>query len=116
MTLATTKAVPTHNHELTDVGTLSVFFAVAYFSHGIATQFGLIAQPIQYFMMKGLNLTAAQISSYLAVMMLPWVLKPLVGMVCDFVPLFGYRRKSYVIVANLLTALAYFVMVWTNAL
>jgi len=71
---------------------LTLLFAVAYVSHGIATQFGLIAQPLQYFMMKGLLLTAAQVSSCMAIMMLPWTLKPIWGVFCDVVPLFGYRR------------------------
>jgi MFS family permease len=95
---------------------LTLFFAIAYVSHGIATQFGLISQPLQYFMMKELHLTAAQVSSYLAIMMLPWVLKPFYGLVCDFVPLFGYRRKSYLIAANALTAIAFAVMACSSSL
>lgn len=95
---------------------LTWLFAIAYISHGIATQFGLISQPLQYFMMKGLHLTAAQVSSYLAIMMLPWVFKPFYGVICDFVPLFGYRRKSYLIAANTLTAIAFVVMACTSSL
>lgn len=96
--------------------TLRVFFAIAYMATGIAAQFGLISQPLQYFMMKGLHLTAAQVSSYLAIMMLPWVLKPFYGLICDFIPLFGYRRKSYLCAANLLTATACGVIAFTDSL
>ncbi|MBX9693727.1 MAG: MFS transporter [Cyanobacteria bacterium] len=95
---------------------LTVLFAVAYLSHGIATQFGLVSQPLQYFMMKGLNLTAAQVSSYLAVMMLPWVLKPFYGLVCDFFPLLGYRRRSYAIAFNAITIIAFIVMASASSL
>lgn len=89
---------------------LALFFAVAYIAQGFATQWGLIAQPLQFFMMKGLNMSAAQVSSCLALMMLPWVAKPLYGFVCDFVPFFGYRRKSYLIAACLMSASAFAVM------
>ncbi len=94
-----------------------VFFAIVYFSHGISCgQFGLIAQPIQFFMMKGLDLNAAQVSSYMAVMMLPWVIKPVYGLLCDFVPLFGFRRKSYVVLGNAVTALGFAVIALTSSL
>ncbi len=95
---------------------LTLLFAVAYLSHGIATQFGLVSQPLQYFMMKGLNLTAAQVSGYLAIMMLPWVLKPFYGLVCDFFPLAGYRRRSYAIAFNALTVAAFIVMAFASSL
>lgn len=89
---------------------LPVVFALSYLATGIAAQFGLVSQPLQYFMLKELNLTAAQISSYLAIMMLPWVLKPFYGIICDFVPLLGYRRKSYLALANLIAGVAFVVM------
>lgn len=96
---------------------LVVFFAIVYFSHGISCgQFGLIAQPLQFFMMKGLSLNAAQVSSCMAVMMLPWVVKPVYGLFCDFVPLFGYCRKSYVVLGNAIAMLGFLVIAFTSAL
>lgn len=95
---------------------MPVFFAITYVATGIAAQFGLISQPLQYFMMKGLHLTAAQVSSYLAIMMLPWALKPFYGLICDFIPFLGYRRKSYLCAANLLTAIACGVIAFTDSL
>ena len=35
-----------------------------------------------------------QVTAFLTVFNLPWIIKPLYGMVSDFVPLFGYRRKE----------------------
>ena len=35
---------------------LTLLFIAAYVAHGLSTQFGLIAQPLQFFMMKGLSL------------------------------------------------------------
>ncbi|RTL45433.1 MAG: MFS transporter [Candidatus Melainabacteria bacterium] len=94
-----------------------VFFAIVYFSHGISCgQFGLIAQPLQFFMMTGLKLNAAQVSSCMAVMMLPWVIKPVYGLFCDFVPFFGYRRKSYVVMGNAVAMLGFLVISFASTL
>lgn len=96
----------TSNQAKSVPGRLSAFFAITYISHGIASQFGIISQPLQFFMKDGLHLNAAQVSSYLALMMLPWVLKPFYGVICDFVPFWGYRRKSYLWLANAVAASA----------
>lgn len=95
---------------------LAVFFVIAYIGHGISAQFGLIAQPLNYYLMRGLGMSAAQVSAALAVMMVPWMLKPVYGLVCDLVPLFGYRRKSYLVAVNLLCAGAFATMLWAEAL
>ena len=36
----------------------------------------------------------------LTIFNLPWIIKPVYGLISDFVPLFGYRRKSYLLIAN----------------
>lgn len=96
---------------------LVLFFAFVYLAHGFSCgQFGVFAQPIQFFLKDGLRLTAAQVSSYMAVMMLPWVIKPVYGMLCDFVPLFGFRRKSYIIIGNLIAALAFAIIAMTSSM
>jgi predicted MFS family arabinose efflux permease len=41
---------------------------------------------------------------------LPWYFKPLVGIVQDAFPLFGTRRRSYMLVAGVLTAAAWLVL------
>jgi predicted MFS family arabinose efflux permease len=104
------------NPAVSNAGNMTVFFAMAYITQGIATQFGIVYQPLQYFMMKGLHLNAGQVSSYLAVMMFPWVMKPFYGMVCDLFPLFGYRRKSYFCVVSLLAAGAFSLMTRADSL
>ncbi len=95
---------------------LVLFFAVAYIAHGISAQFGLINQPLQYYLMHGLGMSAAQISAALAIMLVPWMLKPVYGLICDFLPLFGYRRKSYLVLVNLTAAAAYVIMISADSL
>lgn len=79
-----------------------IYFALAYLAQGISSQFGLISQPSQFFMMKKLGFDAANVSFVMALMMLPWVLKPAYGLLSDAVPIFGYRRKSYIIIAHVI--------------
>ena len=73
---------------------LVVLFGLAYFAQGLGQSGGLIYQPLNYYLKSGLGLNPAEVSEYLAILTLPWVIKPLYGLVSDYLPLFGYRRKS----------------------
>jgi MFS family permease len=81
-----------------------------YFVQGIGEPSdGLLAQPMMG-LMKSWQLSPEQIATFSAMLGLPWALKPLYGLLTDFVPLFGYRRKSYLIAANLVATLGFLVM------
>ncbi|KAI3982372.1 hypothetical protein MKX01_041210, partial [Papaver californicum] len=41
------------------------------------------------------------------VSVLSWLIKPLYGFISDSVPLFGYRRRSYLVLSGLLGALSW---------
>jgi hypothetical protein len=43
----------------------------------------------------------AQVAVLMGLAGLPWVVKPLYGFISDSVPLFGYRRRSYLILCGL---------------
>jgi hypothetical protein len=83
---------------------LMVFFGLVYFAQGIAG--GLSKQPVTYYF-KSLGLTADAVAGLLAVAALPWMVKPLYGLLIDFVPLFGYRRKSYLVLMAGLATIGY---------
>jgi MFS family permease len=84
-----------------------VFFALVYVVEGIGQTGGLIAQPLNYFLKQTFGWTPVQVTAYLTILNLPWIIKPVYGIVSDFLPLFGYRRKSYLILANAGAAVAY---------
>jgi MFS family permease len=84
-----------------------VFFALVYVVEGIGQTGGLIAQPLNYFLKQTYEWTPVQVTAYLTVLNLPWIIKPVYGIVSDFLPLFGYRRKTYLVVANAAAAGAY---------
>ena len=89
------------------ISRLMWFFALVYVVEGLGQTGGLIAQPLNYFLKQVYGWTPVQVTAYLTVLNLPWIIKPVYGIVSDFVPLFGYRRKAYLILANTVATGAY---------
>lgn len=83
---------------------LFFLFGLAYFAQSFAQMGGLIGQPLNYYLKEELGLSSAGISEYLAIASLPWVIKPIYGLVSDYIPLFGYRRKTWLMLVNLVGA------------
>ena len=79
---------------------LLLFFALVYVVEGLGQIGGLIAQPLNYYLKTAQGWTPVQIAAFISLFNLPWIIKPLYGLISDFVPLFGYRRKSYLVLVN----------------
>ena len=77
-----------------------LFFGLVYVVEGIGQTGGLIAQPLNYYLKQTFGWTPVQVTAYLTILNLPWIIKPIYGIVSDFLPLFGYRRKAYLVIAN----------------
>lgn len=90
-----------------NVWRLMLFFALVYVAEGLGQVGGLINQPMHYFFKEVWHWDADQVTEYLTILTLPWVIKPVYGLVSDFIPLFGYRRKTYLFVANALAVGGY---------
>jgi MFS family permease len=89
------------------VGRLMLFFAIVYAVEGIGqARVGIIQQPLTHYL-KTDGWTPLQVAAYFGVLNFPWVIKPVFGLISDFVPLFGYRRISYLILASLTAAVGY---------
>lgn len=88
---------------------LSFVFALIYFfsTNGMASLPGL---TISYLLKDVLHMTAAQSAYFSAVVMLGWAIKPVWGVISDSFSIFGYRRKSYLIVTSLAAAGIWFVL------
>jgi predicted MFS family arabinose efflux permease len=97
--------VPTDKKALSH---LLVFFAIVYVVEGLGQIGGLISQPLNFFLKEVHGWSAVQITAFITLFNLPWVIKPVYGLVSDFVPLFGYRRRSYLILANAAAVAGYF--------
>ena len=89
---------------------LLLFFALVYVVEGLAQPDGLIAQPLSYYLKTSEGWTPTQIAAFTSLLYVAWIIKPLYGLISDFVPLFGYRRKSYLVIVNI-AAVAGFIWV-----
>jgi MFS family permease len=86
---------------------LMLFFAIVFAVEGIGqARVGIILQPLTNFL-KTNGWSPLQVTAYFAVLNFPWVIKPVFGLVSDFLPLFGYRRTSYLLLASAGAALGY---------
>ena len=80
---------------------LAALFAIVYFAQGMYT---LPDQTITI-TFKDQGLTADQVASFFLLASIPWFIKPVYGLISDFVPLFGRRRKSYHLLSSSLACL-----------
>ncbi len=90
---------------------LLLFFGLVYVVEGLGQIGGLIAQPLTYYLKQVHGFSALQVTAFITVFNVPWVIKPLYGLVSDFLPLFGYRRRSYLLLANVAAVAGY---AWTT--
>jgi len=68
---------------------------------------GLARLAISFFLKDELALSPAQVSALMGIAMLPWVIKPVFGFMSDGLPIFGYRRRPYLILSGLLGTIAW---------
>lgn len=72
---------------------------VVYFVQGIL---GLARLATSFFLKDDLGLTPAEVAAMMGVVSLPWVIKPVFGFLSDSLPIFGYRRRSYLLLSSIL--------------
>jgi predicted MFS family arabinose efflux permease len=89
-------------------GRLMLFFAIVYAVEGIGqAKSGVVWQPLTHFLKEVHGWSPVEISASLAVLDVPWVIKPLYGLVSDFLPIAGYRRRPYLLLAACAAAAAF---------
>jgi hypothetical protein len=89
---------PTHDADVTAAEvrrsflSLAVLFGCVYFIQGIAepTQ-GLIAQPVRS-LLGDWGTPASTIGVFMGIVSIPWSIKPLFGLLADFVPFGRFPR------------------------
>lgn len=87
---------------------LGLLFGTIYFIQGVGEPTeGLIAQPVRA-LLKRWGRDTEDIAAFMALLALPWSLKPLFGVLTDFVPIAGSRRRSYLVAASAATVVGLF--------
>jgi folate/biopterin transporter len=88
--------------------TLELFAILSvYFVQGIL---GLARLAVSFFLKDDLGLSPAQMGALTGIAAIPWIIKPLFGFLSDGLPLFGYRRRSYLFLSGLLGSLSWLVL------
>ena len=79
---------------------LGALFGLLYFVQGIVEPTeGLLSQPIKS-LLRHWDYSAASAAWLMSALTLPWTIKPLYGLLTDFVPLAGSRRRSYLLLTT----------------
>jgi MFS family permease len=81
---------------------LALLFAIVYFAQGMS------ALPVQVITIsfKDQGLEADEVAAFFLLASIPWFIKPLYGLISDFLPLFGQHRKSYLLATSALACVA----------
>lgn len=95
---------PNDNQPRNAIGMMLFYFGLVYFMQGLGQASGLVSQPLNFFFKEALGLNPAQVTEYLAILTFPWIIKPIYGIISDFFPLLGYRRKTWLLAMNGLAA------------
>ena len=68
---------------------------------------GLARLAQTFFLKDEMHLGPAELSALGGLFTLPWTIKPLYGFLSDGLPLFGYRRRSYLILCGIVGSASY---------
>ncbi|XP_022762083.1 folate-biopterin transporter 1, chloroplastic-like [Durio zibethinus] len=90
-----------------DLSPDNVAVAMVYFVQGVL---GLSRLAVSFYLKDDLHLDPAETAVISGFSALPWLVKPLYGFISDSIPLFGYRRRSYLVLSGLLGALSWSLM------
>ena len=90
------------------VGTGYLFLTLCDYREGIANL------ALRYLLKDHLHLTATDLAAYFAITKLAWYCKPFAGLLVDQVPLFGTRRKGYLVGFSIIAAALWLVLPWAH--
>ncbi|MFI5327130.1 MAG: MFS transporter [Candidatus Rokuibacteriota bacterium] len=91
-----------HPFQSPEARRLALLFAIVYFAQGMI----YLPDQVVSIVFKERGLTAGQLAAFTWITTIPWFIKPVYGLLSDFVPLFGTRRRSYFLIMSATAALA----------
>lgn len=87
--------------------------ALIYFTQGVGS---LASQPLFYYLKETLHMKVSDIMLLTSCVSIPWMVKPLYGFLSDNFPIFGYHRKSYILLSCLFSIVAATILGFTSLL
>ena len=78
--------------------------ATIYFVQGAMA---LSQLAVSFFLKDDLGLSPTEVASMVGITMIPWTIKPLYGLISDGFPVFGYRRRPYLLLSSILGIFAW---------
>jgi len=88
---------------------LVLLFVVQHLLKGFGNNLTSRVSPYLY---RDYNVPAPRMQIYLGVTLLPWAMKPMLGLLSDVLPIFGYNKAPYMLITSALSALGY-VVLWS---
>ena len=70
--------------------------------------------PLLYTLKTDFNLSQLAATAAIGISLSPWLAKPLLGLITDTIPIFGYRRKPYIFTAAGLNAISLVLIAWAS--
>jgi BT1 family len=67
------------------------------------------------FLLRERSLTGPQLQMYKAIIALPWALKPLIGILSDVKPIFGFNKAPYMLLTTLLGVGGFFLVSYSDS-
>jgi MFS family permease len=94
---------------------IAVVMATGIFATTFVQLQGLGALPLNSLLMKQMNLDSNQAGTFVAFSTLPWTFKAVAGLLVDGVPIFGSRRRSYLLLSAVFAAVMWGLMAMASA-
>ena len=94
-----------HPFQTAETRRLATLFAIVYFAQGM---FYLPDQAIAI-VFKDRGLKSDEIAYFFLLTAIPWFIKPVYGLISDLFPLFGWRRKGYLLLSSSTACLMAFI-------
>lgn len=89
------------NSEFRELRHAGLIVGASYFAIGLGDpNAGLWQLPLQWFLKEQLQLGAESVAWFFAVALTPWYFKPLAGLLSDALPIFGSRRRAYLLLGS----------------
>jgi len=92
-----------HPFQTPEARRLALLFAIVYFAQGM---YDLPTQTLTLVLKERSGWRRGRPPRSFLIATIPWYVKPVYGLISDFVPLFGRRRKSYLVLTSGLAALS----------